>query len=290
MPSSLCMRLFLYSRMPRSRSSRRQNGGGVGASFGFTPSPVGQLINNDLSWKSVSSCGTTTERPGFLSGVVPTGLPGMSLKGGRRKGKGRKSRKVGKSRKSRKVGKSRKSRKVRKGRKTQRGGRYGFTGPDSLVNGTPSGATYGPVTRLDCDASRSAIPSGGSSLNVRGGELWTGQGGGEMSPAQFGGEPSMTVPTARYTQLDGVGGSFATAAGTRVMVNAPLGGAEMNPACLKTGGSRLLSRNIRNKIRKERKNAKASPVKKSNLKLNSNSKLKSKPNNKAVVNQQSYNP
>jgi len=221
---------------------------------------VGQLINNDLSWKSVSSCGATTERPGFLSGVVPTGLPGMSLKGGRR-GKGSKGSKGSKTK--------------RKSRKVQRGGRYGFDAHTGIVGGTPWGSTYAPVSRVGCDASSSEIPPSGAagSLNLRGGELWTG--GGQMSPADYGGlggQAFMTVPTARYTQLDGVGGSFATAAGTRVMVNAPLGGAAMNPACLKTGGSRSLSRKVRNNIRKQRKNAKVSPVKKLNLNLPSKNK------------------
>ena len=261
MLNSLCMRLFPYSRMPKS--SRRQSGGGVGAAFGFAPSNA-HLINNELSWKQISSCGNTNERPGFLSGVVPTGLPG--LKGGRR---------------SRRGNRNSRSRKNRKSRKTQHGGRYGFTGPDSLVNGPPWGATYTPVSHVACEASRSTIPPNpaAGSLNVRGGELWTSQAGGSqaMAPATFGGsdqlgEPSIMIPTARYTQLDGPGGSFPTSAGTREMVNAPLGAAEMNPACLKTGGSRSLSRKIRNNIRKARKNAKVSPVKKCNLNLPSKNK------------------
>lgn len=223
--------------MPRSRRSQR--GGGAGGGWGFAPASV-HTINNELAFDPIGNCRGTPDRPGLLSGVVPSGLPGM--KGGRRGRKG--------------------SRKSRKSRKVQRGGRYGFLGPDPLVNGSPGNSSYAAVGGVGCEASRSAIPSShaAGSLNVRGGELWSGQGGGAqaVAPADFQGsaqlgDPSITIPTARYTQLAGANSSFETAAGTNVMINAPVGGAEMNPACLKTGGGKR-SRKNRRKQRKNRKN------------------------------------
>jgi hypothetical protein len=99
------------------------------------------------------------------------------------------------------------------------------------------------------------MPLSGASgnLNVRGGELWSGAGG------SYG----LMVPTARYTQLAGANDYIQSAAGTHEMINAPLGSAQMNPACLKTGGGRRGSKKAKTKKSKKSKKTMKSKTKKS---------------------------
>ena len=140
--------------------------------------------------------------------------------------------------------------------------------------GTPWGSAMAPTMAIPCEASRSAIPDSGAAntLNKVGGPLWdtaarpagSQLGGGEAvagnaaltswsEPASTSQAASITVPTAGLTHLRSPDDVIPTAAGTLAMINVPMNGRIMNPACLKTGGGR------RRKSRKaSRKNKKAS--------------------------------
>jgi hypothetical protein len=194
----------------KSRCKRNQHGGGLGNTVGFAAGSP--LINNDLAWKSGSSC-VAEQRFGFLPNgfTGPQGLPGMS--GGRRKGR----------------------KGSRRGRKAQRGGGYGIAAYDGTL-GTQGGLA--PIQSVPCEASRSAIPDSGAAntLNVRGGTLWD----GPIAPKGMiggGNTESIIVPTARYSDLADPSG-IRSAAGTNIMIHTPLNASEMNPACIKTGGAR----------------------------------------------------
>jgi hypothetical protein len=205
----------------KSKCKRNQTGGGLGGIVQFTPGS--SIVNNDLAWKSSSSC-LAQERFGFLPNgyTGPQGLPGMSG-GARRKYKKRSMK-----------------------RKAQRGGRYAMGEFDGVGMGTPYSSGLGPTISIPCEASRTPIPESGASgsLNMPGGPLWDGPvspkgmiGGGSPTSAS----PSEIVPTARYSDLADPAG-IQTAAGTKLMIHTPLNAAEMNPACLKTGGGKRKSR------------------------------------------------
>lgn len=63
------------------RRNKSMRGGGLGNSYSFGPA-VGEVANYRASVVPMSSCGDAS-RPGFLSGITPKGLPGLS--GGRRR-------------------------------------------------------------------------------------------------------------------------------------------------------------------------------------------------------------
>lgn len=69
------------SRRASCRRNKSQRGAGLGNSYSFG-APVGEVANYRASVVPISSCGDTS-RPGFLSGMTPKGLPGLS--GGRRR-------------------------------------------------------------------------------------------------------------------------------------------------------------------------------------------------------------
>ena len=220
----------------KSRCKRNQAGGGLGGVVQF--SPGSPLINNDLSWKAGSSC-LAEQRFGFLPNgyTGPKGLPGMS--GGRRLESARKN--------------------TKRSRRVQKGGRYSMGEFDGVGMGTPYTSGLAPTVPLAGDCSRTSIPDSGAagSLNVRGGPLWDGPvgakgmiGGGSPTSAS----PSEIVPTARYSDLADPAG-ITTSAGTKLMIHTPLNAAQMNPACLKTGGAR--KRRVTKKYRKSRKTRKS---------------------------------
>lgn len=225
----------------KSRCKRNQNGGGLGGNVEFAPGS--SIVNNDLAWKSGSSC-VAEQRFGFLTNgyTGPKGLPGMS--GGARRRKTH----------SRKIH----SRKIHK-RKTQRGGRYSIGEFDGVGMGAPWGSGLAPTVSIPCEASRAIIPDSGASntLNMRGSSLWDGPvmpkgmlGGGAPTSAS----PSEIVPTARYSDLAEPGITSST--GSKIMIHTPLNFTEMNPACLKTGGGSRRRRHAKKHSRKTKKSRK----------------------------------
>jgi hypothetical protein len=254
----------------KSKCKRNQSGGGLGGGWGFSPSSLGPTVNNVLAYEPIGNCrgGPDVVRPGFLEGgyTGPKGLPGMSG-GARRRRNSRKGRKGGKGRKA--------SRKLR----VQAGGRYGMGPFDGAGMGTPWGSGIAPTMAVPCEASRSAIPDSGAAntLNKVGGPLWdtaarpagSQLGGGEAvagnaaptswsEPAATSQAASITVPTAGLTHLRSPDDAIQTAAGTLEMINVPMNGRIMNPACLKTGGGRKSRKTSRKNKKASRKNRKAS--------------------------------
>jgi len=206
----------------RSSCKRNQHGGGLGSSYEFKVPSFAPSVQNPIAMHTVSSCGTVPITP--LTNTGPKGLPGMS--GGRRKGKSR---------------------------KVQRGGRYGFGVADG-IGGTPWGTGIASAVHIPCEASRQPHVSSDADglLNTRG-QLWDGpvgkagviQNGGALSL----GSPFLNVPTARYTV--NTDPPIVSAAGTNLAINRPLNWQNMNPACLKTGGSRK-NRSKKNRSKKNR--------------------------------------
>lgn len=257
----------------RARCKRNMKGGGPGGGWGFDSAAAGSsilpTIQNPLVYSSIGNCrgGDNVQRPGYIAGgVQSTGLPGMdptvsgqslyarqyggeskSKRSGRRSSSS-KSKRSGSS--SRRSSSSKKSSKKSTRKYRQRGGRYGFVAPDtSVVGGAPWGSSYATMASVGCEGTRSINPPSGAAdtLNVQGGYLWSGKGGAQqaMTPSPL----ELVAPTARYTQLGGPEDVIQSVAGTNIMINKPMGSSEMNPACLKTGGSR--------KSRKARKAKKA---------------------------------
>jgi hypothetical protein len=269
--------------MRKSRSNKKQAGGGLGAGWGFQPSTQDQIISNPIVATPIGNCREVAPsmRPGFLvGGVTPRGLPGMS--GGKRKN--RKSKKVNRkaSRKSKKA-----TRKASR-KYNQLGGRYGFDADiASVIGGTPSTSGYAPISSIPCEASRQTIPDSGAAnnLNSRASYLWSGPnpGQGQMGGAVTGapleaayslqtpsnqvpitwpnhgaasGSPSEMVPTSRYSVNSEP--PITTSAGTNVSINTPINYPQMNPACLKTGGGK--------KSKKSRRHQSKKAIRKSNKK------------------------
>lgn len=245
----------------RASCKRNQRGGGAGGGMGFSdPSAWMKTISNPIAGSEIGNCrAPDAPRPGYIENgyeLLKGGLPGM--RGGRkRRGRG-----------------SRKGKGKGKARRTQRGGRYGFDITAAPPGGTPWGTNGLPVSAIGCETSRSLIPdsSAAGNLNKVAGALWDGpktsellaqRGGGQvMAPAPLstpvqGSADSqfLTVPTARYSVNEG--SPIPTAAGTYLAINKPISYAEMNAACVKTGGSRKLRG-----VRKSKKSKKSRRVRK----------------------------
>jgi hypothetical protein len=256
---------MVCSATRKARCKRNQSGGGAGGGWGFpagsSPAAFNTTVQNPIIADPIGNCRAAV-RPGFIAGGYeslrhPGGLPGMNGGGRRRRG-------------------GRKGKKSRGGRRfVQSGGRYGFdvSAGSPAMGGTPWGTGYAPVSAIPCEASRSAIPPDGASgvLNRVGSSLWDGRAGllqnmkgGGAGPASVAataspvtsGSPFEIVPTARYTVNPPDVPPITTAAGTLVSINKPLMSAEMNPACLKTGGGRKRSRKASRKSRKAKKSRK----------------------------------
>ena len=223
----------------RSRNTRRrQGGGGLGATYGFTGGDsIARLVNNPIMSTSAPSTDMAAARPGFMGGAPPgNGLPGVQGGGTRKMCKHRCG------------GKCKHKCCKKKSHRVQSGGRYGFDGAvDGTVNGPHWGAGIASTMRLPCEASLSAPVTGGASgtLNMRGGELW------DSAPRQSGGAATgapltqaYNAQTAGYTQLGGneVDNSIVTSSGTRLMINQPFDARGGNPDCLKGGARRRKSK------------------------------------------------
>ena len=109
----------------------------------------------------------------------------------------------------------------------QSGGRYGFDLTAPLGGGTPFSSGIPQVTSIPCESSRQ---SGGASDNV-----------------------AYYAPTAGY---DNKPSGWVGGTGAPVMIQAPYAAGAMNPACLKTGGSRRGRKARKTRNRKTRKGRK----------------------------------
>ncbi len=205
----------------RSGCSRKQVGGNVGAgySIGGTLMP-GLPLNNVANVNNIGNCRANT--PGYATtSPAATGLPGFGMRGGRRGPTGRKGRK-------------------------QSGGRYGFELGDTRgaalhQGGIPQVVNLGCVANLQNPLN--PTHTGTNPVIQRGGYAPLGQ--AAVSEAYV-------APTAGY---DNKPSTWTDSVGAPVQLQIPYEARTMNPACLKTGGSRR--RHVR-KVRKVRKSRKSS--------------------------------
>ena len=220
----------------RRGCSRKQVGGNVGAgySIGGPILPGLPTVNNyAASVNSIGNCHAVT--PSYAITPPPaTGLPGMGMRGGRR----------------------------RRGRK-QSGGRYGF---DLGSMPAPAGAAlaqggYPEVVKIGCQANLqnplnpthtapNSTPGAVSSAGL--GESIArafGQTGGYSPLGQAAVSEAYVAPTAGY---DNKPSTWLDSVGAPVQLQIPYAARMMNPACLKTGGSRRRMRRHRRKGRKTR--------------------------------------
>jgi hypothetical protein len=208
----------------RSGCSRKQVGGNVGAgySIGGTLAP-GLPLNNVANVNNIGNCQANT--PGYaITSPAATGLPGFGMRGGRRGPTGRK----------------------------QSGGRYGFS-----LEADPRGAalqqgSIPEVMKLGCVANLQ------NPLNpTHTGTNPTIQRGGYAPLGQAAVSEAYVAPTAGY---DNKPSTWTDSVGAPVQLQIPYEARTMNPACLKTGGSRRRRRHVRKnrKVRKSRKSSRSS--------------------------------
>ena len=233
------------SRRNKKRSrrgcSRKQVGGNVGAgySIGGPILPGLPTVNNyAASVNAIGNCHAVT--PSYaITPPAATGLPGMGMRGGRR------------------------GRKVK-----QSGGRYGF---DMTSTPTPNGAAlsqggYPEVVKIGCQANlqnpfnpthTAPNPTPGAVNSASLGDSIArafGQSGGYSPLGQAAVSEAYVAPTAGY---DNKPSTWTDSVGAPVQLQIPYEARMMNPACLKTGGSRR-KRRASKKSRKARKSRKAS--------------------------------
>jgi hypothetical protein len=224
----------------RTGCSRRQVGGNVGAgySIGGVLLPFG--LNNVSNFNNIGNCRATT--PSYAITAPPaTGLPGMGMRGGRRGPKRRNYK--------------------------QAGGRYGFGGAMPVPIGAAlSQGGYPEVVKIGCEANLQnpfnpthtapnptpgAVSSAGLGESIAKG---FGQTGGYSPLGQAAVSEAYVAPTAGY---DNKPSTWTDSVGAPVQLQIPYNARMMNPACLKTGGSRKRSSRAR-KTRKVRKSSRSS--------------------------------
>ena len=227
----------------RTGCSRRQIGGNVGAgySIGGVLLPFG--LNNVSNFNNIGNCRATT--PSYAITAPPaTGLPGMGMRGGRRGPKRRNYK--------------------------QAGGRYGFGGDMPVPIGAAlSQGGYPEVVKIGCEANLQnpfnpthtapnptpgAVSSAGLGESIAKG---FGQTGGYSPLGQAAVSEAYVAPTAGY---DNKPSTWTDSVGAPVQLQIPYNARMMNPACLKTGGSRKRSSRARKtrKVRKSRKSSRSS--------------------------------
>jgi hypothetical protein len=189
-------------KMHKRRGTKKLRGGGLGQSYTFNPAPLVPGADTGISFKPESSC-MASMRPGTIVGGVG-GAGGLPGMGGG----GRR--------------RSKKGRRATRGRK-QRGGRYSFDlGPASLIGaGPPWGAGIPQVMSIPCESARH------NPLNLQAGGV------GGVDSAFY------IAPTAGYTNNPS---TWLASTGAPVQIQTPYAAGAMNPACLKTGGSRRRNR------------------------------------------------
>ena len=226
----------------RTGCSRRQVGGNVGAgySIGGPILPGLPTVNNyAAAVNPIGNCHAVT--PSYaITPPAATGLPGMGMRGGRR------------------------GRKVK-----QSGGRYGF---DMTSMPTPNGAAlsqggYPEVVKIGCQANlqnpfnpthTAPNPTPGAVSSASLGESIArafGQSGGYSPLGQAAVSEAYVAPTAGY---DNKPSTWTDSVGAPVQLQIPYNARMMNPACLKTGGSRKRRRSRARKSRKGRKSSRSS--------------------------------
>jgi len=227
----------------RRGCSRKQVGGNVGAgySIGGPILPGLPTVNNyAASVNPIGNCHAVT--PSYAITAPPAiGLPGMGMSGGRR----------------------------RRYRKKQSGGRYGF---DMTSMPTPGGAAlsqggYPEVVKLGCESNlqnplnpthTGVNPTpGATNLMTLGAQIAKGfQTGGYSPLGQAAVSQAYVAPTAGY---DNKPSTWLDSVGAPVQLQIPYEARMMNPACLKTGGSRRRRGHGRGrKARKSRRSSRSS--------------------------------
>jgi len=227
----------------RTGCSRRQVGGNVGAgySIGGPILPGLPTVNNyAAAVNSIGNCRATT--PSYAITPPPaTGLPGMGMRGGRRGPKRRNYK--------------------------QAGGRYGFGGDMPVpIGAAQSQGGYPEVVKIGCQANlqnpfnpthTAPNPTPGAVSSASLGESIAkafGQTGGYSPLGQAAVSEAYVAPTAGY---DNKPSTWTDSVGAPVQLQIPYNARMMNPACLKTGGSRKRRSRAR-KTRKVRKSSRSS--------------------------------
>ncbi len=256
------------------------SGGNLGAGYSVGPEVLVKGMPYLVNDGSLGNCQAVA--PGYaLTGVTPTGLPGMSGTGplpgyagptlAMKGGGGGQAVPLAPS-----VIKGSRSRRNRRGSRRMRGGRYEVSpapiaGGDSpnvaasfnriacengaAVPGGPSHVSPTPPTQPGYASLPGAVPGVNPVTNyVYGSASAVKMAGGALTPPYSGGTP-LEQPTAGYTHLRTGADAVVTQAGVPVMFNVPSDGrAGMSSACVKTGGRRKNRKSRKN--RKNRKNRK----------------------------------
>ena len=217
---------------------------GAGYSIGGPILPGLPTVNNyAAAVNSIGNCRATT--PSYAITPPPaTGLPGMGMRGGRRGPKRRNYK--------------------------QAGGRYGFGGAMPVPIGAAlSQGGYPEVVKIGCQANlqnpfnpthTAPNPTPGAVSSAGLGESIAkafGQTGGYSPLGQAAVSEAYVAPTAGY---DNKPSTWTDSVGAPVHLQIPYNARMMNPACLKTGGSRKRSSRARKtrKVRKSRKSSRSS--------------------------------
>jgi len=214
---------------------------GAGYSIGGPILPGLPTVNNyAAAVNSIGNCRATT--PSYAITPPPaTGLPGMGMRGGRRGPKRRNYK--------------------------QAGGRYGFGGDMPVpIGAAQSQGGYPEVVKIGCQANlqnpfnpthTAPNPTPGAVSSASLGESIAkafGQTGGYSPLGQAAVSEAYVAPTAGY---DNKPSTWTDSVGAPVQLQIPYNARMMNPACLKTGGSRKRRSRAR-KTRKVRKSSRSS--------------------------------
>ena len=228
----------------RTGCSRRQVGGNVGAGYSIggpiLPGHPGLVNNYAAAINPIGNCRANT--PSYAITAPPaTGLPGMGMRGGRRGPKRRNYK--------------------------QAGGRYGFGGDMPVPIGAAlSQGGYPEVVKIGCQANlqnpfnpthTAPNPTPGAVSSAALGNSIArafGQTGGYSPLGQAAVSEAYVAPTAGY---DNKPSTWTDSVGAPVQLQIPYNARMMNPACLKTGGSRRRRSRAR-KTRKVRKSSRSS--------------------------------
>ncbi len=240
--------------MAKSNRKFRQNNGcvlnqmGGNLGNGYTIGPaVAPEAPGDALRVTYSSCDAGT-RPGLLSGVAHTGLPGVSPRlfgGKRRSSRSRSTRRRSTRSRSRRFAHRKGSRKAH-----QRGAGYGFSAPVSTDLGTQGGLAG--IQRTPCELGVGEYRS--PTISTLSADAMKMSGGSAPFPM------ALEVPTAGYTQGPS---PWVGSTGAPVELAIPVAGrAGPSAACMQTGGKRRrrshsVHRSAKRKSKRSRKSRRA---------------------------------